>query len=347
MKVFLSWSGKVSHDVASALRKWLPYMHHSLRPFISSDDISRGDRWSGALARELKDSECGIICITPFNAHKPWMNFEAGALTNYMGATRVMPLLFQVERSTLEYGPLGQFQTTDSNNSDFYSLVNTLNSSLPKEAQLDSDVLRENFNEWWPKLEKDLKAITLTSPGETRTTYPWLLTFEDLAIHTPVTDCTRIWFVTADIFKFAIRAGMRDELERNLSTIKYRLLIRKPGIDDERIWTGHLEEVKTKHGPNLEYQYYDGPQFEKVAASDYVMVEKGPNGGPSPSVDGSPASVDVYVRIPVADGATEYWFETDERAAVTFFSRFDELWKSKAAATDTTGAPEAAARLAR
>src|SRR5262245_25036795 len=114
MKVFLSWSGKASHDVATALRKWLPFMHHAIRPFISSDDIPKGERWNGALNRELEHAQYGIICVTPHNAHKPWMHFEAGALAHFLGRSRVMPLLFHIDRARLEGGPLAQFQTTDT-----------------------------------------------------------------------------------------------------------------------------------------------------------------------------------------------------------------------------------------
>jgi hypothetical protein len=323
MKVFLSWSGNVSHAVASALRKWLPYMHHSIRPFISSDDISKGDRWTGALSRELKDSQYGIICVTPYNAHKPWMNFEAGALANFMGTSKVMPLLFQVDRTELEDGPLAQFQTTDATKAEFYSLISTLNSSLAPESQLEHDVLRDNFGRWWDELDKDLQKIQRHSPGETRTAYKWLLTYEDLAIHTPKADCTQIWFVTADLFEYAVREGAKHEILNNLDKVKYRFLVRKPSGDDERRWMNDLEKLRKDHEPRLDYRCYRRRDFEREAASDYVIVES----------IGCRNPLKVYVRIPIADGGREYWFDTDERAAHSFYERFSDLWNRPEAVT--------------
>jgi hypothetical protein len=80
MKIFLSWSGEVSHEVAKVLHTWIPCVLQGVGTFLSSD-ISKGDRWNNVLADELKESQYGIICVTPFKIHKSWMNFEAGALS--------------------------------------------------------------------------------------------------------------------------------------------------------------------------------------------------------------------------------------------------------------------------
>jgi hypothetical protein len=60
MKVFLSWSGEVSHKVAAELHTWLPYILQRVKPFLSSGDISKGERWSDVLANELQDASYGI-----------------------------------------------------------------------------------------------------------------------------------------------------------------------------------------------------------------------------------------------------------------------------------------------
>ena len=71
MKVFISWSGNTSLKVAQLLREWLPYVINSIEPYVSSDDIDKGARWSVDIAKELEDSTFGILCVTKDNLEAP------------------------------------------------------------------------------------------------------------------------------------------------------------------------------------------------------------------------------------------------------------------------------------
>src|SRR4051812_44421684 len=109
MKVFISWSGQKSRDVAIVLRDWLPLVINSIDPFVSSEDISAGARWQGEIAGALEATNFGLVCVTKENQGSPWLNFEAGALAKAVDSSRVVPLAIDLKPSDIE-NPLGQFQ---------------------------------------------------------------------------------------------------------------------------------------------------------------------------------------------------------------------------------------------
>lgn len=111
MKVFISWSGNISHKVAMVFREWLPSVIQSLEPYVSSEDIDKGARWSTDIAKELENSSFGILCVTKENLHAPWLSFEAGALSKTMDKSYVTPFLYDIKRSEVN-GPILQFQST-------------------------------------------------------------------------------------------------------------------------------------------------------------------------------------------------------------------------------------------
>ena len=73
VKVFISWSGDTSLKVAQLLRDWLPYVINAIEPYVSSEDIDKGARWSTDIAKELEDSTFGILCVTRDNLNAPWL----------------------------------------------------------------------------------------------------------------------------------------------------------------------------------------------------------------------------------------------------------------------------------
>src|SRR5215203_5752571 len=109
MKVFISWSGDRSNQVARALRTFLGDVNQAIEPWMSETDINAGSRWGADLARQLEESNFGIICLTPESLSSSWLMFEAGALSKSVQGGRVCPYLIGVGRHEIQV-PLAQFQ---------------------------------------------------------------------------------------------------------------------------------------------------------------------------------------------------------------------------------------------
>lgn len=102
MKVFISWSGTKSQEVAKVLKRWIPCVIQSVEPYFSSADIDKGARWSTDIAKELQDASFGILCVTKDNLSSAWLNFEAGALSKYIDQSKVCPFLIDLKPSEIQ-----------------------------------------------------------------------------------------------------------------------------------------------------------------------------------------------------------------------------------------------------
>jgi TIR domain len=167
MKVFISWSGPLAGNVAEKLRTWLRKVIQVVEPFVSSQDIDKGDVWLVELLRELQESSVGIICVTRENLHRDWLLFESGALIRQMGRGRLCTLLIDV--SPAEVAPLlSVFQSTTFKREDVFRLVQTIHSALerPRPLLLDAE-LEEQFETHWPDLESHVrKALSEPAPQQ-------------------------------------------------------------------------------------------------------------------------------------------------------------------------------------
>ena len=167
MKVFLSWSGHKSHQVALILRDWLPSVIQSIMPYVSSEDIDKGARWSTDIAKELEDSTFGILCVTKENLDAPWLLFEAGALSKMMDKSSVCPFIFDLKRAEVR-GPILQFQSTVFEKEDVRKLLSTLNKACG-EFGLKEELLVKTFEVWWPTLNESLEALKSEKSEEEKT----------------------------------------------------------------------------------------------------------------------------------------------------------------------------------
>jgi len=159
MKVFMGWSGDVSHAIALELREWLPSVIQNIDSWISSEDIRKGVPWGPAIAKELAEAKAGVFCLTHDNFTEPWINFEAGAVSNTAWSAHVCTYLFGVASSGIT-GPLTQFQgTIATSKEDNLRLLATINSAQA-EGALDQKRLEKAFEKYWPELEAELTKIS-------------------------------------------------------------------------------------------------------------------------------------------------------------------------------------------
>lgn len=152
MKVFISWSGEASGNLAEVLRQWIPGVIQAVKPYYSSGDVAKGARWTSEIAKELEESRVGLICLTRENLEAPWLIFEAGALSKSLDKSRVCPILFDLEPTDLK-GPLAQFQASKFQKNEIKRVMKTINAELGENA-LPDDVLDSVFDMWWPRLEE-------------------------------------------------------------------------------------------------------------------------------------------------------------------------------------------------
>lgn len=159
MKVFISWSGELSQKISEELKKWLQQCIQSLEVFYSRDDIEKGEYWSTRLSEELRDTNFGIVCLTPENINSQWIYFESGALSK-MIESKVATIVVGMNIADVK-GPLGRFQNTKLEKDDMYKLLQSINSSISK--PLDENILKPSFEAFWPVFEAKVTSILETA----------------------------------------------------------------------------------------------------------------------------------------------------------------------------------------
>jgi hypothetical protein len=169
LRVFLSWSGAKSHEVALALKSWLPEVINDLDPWMSSEDIDKGAPWSATIARELEQSNFGIICLTRENQNRVWLNYEAGAIAKAMSGetSRAATFLIDIASDSEVTGPLFQFQSTKPTKDEVLKLVRSLNTAAGNPRT--DEQLKRAVEKWWPDLEE---AITTANRPSLQTKKP-------------------------------------------------------------------------------------------------------------------------------------------------------------------------------
>ncbi len=156
--LFISWSGNTSHKVALVLRNWIPKLLQEVEPFVSSEDIGKGNIWNRDIFEHFHTSKYSIVCVTKYNQNSKWLNFEAGALSKYENNGRLCPFLFRVTTAELS-GPLSHFQTvSEQDTEEIKKMLVAIRDSFglvkPNDQLLDELIIK-----FYDDLIGDLKSI--------------------------------------------------------------------------------------------------------------------------------------------------------------------------------------------
>jgi len=126
---------------------------------MSESEIDKGTRSLHEISKALADIKIGIVCLTPENLSRPWLLFEAGALSKSIDErTRLCTYLVGDFEPSDVTPPLGMFQGTKSTKEDTYRLVQTINRVVSDEP-ISDDNLETIFEAMWPKLENRLNSL--------------------------------------------------------------------------------------------------------------------------------------------------------------------------------------------
>jgi ASC-1-like (ASCH) protein len=161
-KIFISWSGDRSREVANLLESWLREVIQSLEPYVSTK-MDKGVRWFEEIHAELKNTALGIICLTPENKDNPWILYESGALANRLENNSVFTFLFDVDLMQIA-NPLGQFNHTLYSKDEMLKLIQSINKLI--DVPLEDKILKKSFERSWEDLNGNLKRIRETKVDE-------------------------------------------------------------------------------------------------------------------------------------------------------------------------------------
>lgn len=159
MRIFISWSGPESHALARILHDWIPMVLPYAKPWMSSENIDKGKRWVPEIADNLQNSSYCIVCVTPDVAQRPWVNFEAGAVSKIVNESHVSPLLLGVSIDELGDVPLGMFHCTVFEKEDVAKLLGSINAA--SDSSVPSSVLRKALDYTWQKVRRKVESVNL------------------------------------------------------------------------------------------------------------------------------------------------------------------------------------------
>jgi hypothetical protein len=167
--VFISWSDKRSLIVAEGLAKWLPSVLRNVDA-LWSDRVAIGEQLFGEINGMLKQADFVVLCLTPENVTKTWINYEAGVVFGKTEKTaKVCPYLIKTDPDFTRIKlptPLAHFNGVMADKSGTRKLIRDINKATKN--PLSNNALGEIFKKKWPILKRVLDRAASTSPPPPR-----------------------------------------------------------------------------------------------------------------------------------------------------------------------------------
>lgn len=155
MKVFISWSGQQSQDVASLLRDWLPELLPRLEIWLQNKVLGLDDHWLTSMSGGIRASNAVIACVTADSLDSEWQSI--GSLeTSDPNSPAVIPWMVGLR---IEDAPqaLKAFPPYGSAHSEVYRLVNLLNDM--SDVAEDRTLIEQRMTLNWARFEIGLEHI--------------------------------------------------------------------------------------------------------------------------------------------------------------------------------------------
>jgi hypothetical protein len=154
--IFVSWSGNRSKFFADKFYRFLGLVLPCMKRWMSSHDIESGTHWNDEVSKNLKICNTGIICVTNENKDKPWVLFEAGAVSKLYENSRVIPLLFDLKQTEIPSShPLATFQMQKVEREEVFQLINDLNRRAV--VPVEDSSIKSYFESYWDSFYEGIK----------------------------------------------------------------------------------------------------------------------------------------------------------------------------------------------
>lgn len=266
MKLFISWSGKESREIAQYVTEWVNMCFiNNIETFISTEDIKVGEDWFSKLSTQLDEADACLICFTPDNLNSKWIHFEIGAAANSKNGMRVMSIVPGNCMSKIGQ-PLSKYQLTNYSREGFYDLFNSLNELI--ERPIEGRLADKNFSLQWTGLETKLQPYL---DNFEKDLYSIDQNIKILTKAEEVSDYNMRIVQNANEILLTTGSRSRDKnylnaieekLSTNTSITYYRVLINEPHHD---IFKKHLSKL---------FDYRDPKQRENGGQKLYLSLFK-------------------------------------------------------------------------